>query len=1362
MSQASSLESLLPDHWTPILDYLYDVHVYRLALSSPRIAQRVRLGLKTLHLAFSSLQPKKLSFWPSLTDLTSHSAMDDWTSLALLPSSLKSFYGGYISGKLGPQRFPIGLQHISVVAPFVSWSVISALPPSLLTLKIYECQSFNDDMGAMLPRNLQTFHLLSREPHCCCGGPRSGSSTSAVTDMLFRDMPVSMADIRVETSGAFSELALVLSPPNVTRLQLTPLYMNESSYASIPPSVTDLKLIDVRGHITLPSHYKDLQDVTLTFPGTSDFVELEFSNLVPLLSPRLRHLWIEDTSKFDCFGEWTAFPALQVLKLPFFSPDIIPALPRQLRVLHCFSIDPAHKERNAPMVTTFSELPRSLTDIIYPIANHVDATQLCHLPPGIIRCALDARDTSTDLSFVEATGNLAGELNLSEKRAYATIESAPRIPLNWCEPPLFEMLASGEPVRFIGVELKDVSLSRYLLLAVRQILSKYDFESRIQPDIVLATHGHHQKPSCNVSDATASSAPSTALHAQALPQKQCFDENLFAAKIYSHTGNIVDICRHCHFPSHISFRSEALQLTHFERENMQSLSVTRTLLCGKKPLEKVPIPARSRMPDVTPIADISKLYDEDEDSADEAQQPLEEGSAMDVSEPSEDTSPILIDWNLDETSYDPSAEVDDPKKPEEGESESKLQIGLPLEFPLYMQSLALVGSGRALTKEVCATLPDTLTSLKVFDWKEKDDISSLTQLSHLCLTHTGSPFIAYRSIPSSITCLALPNCVGYESALEVVDALQDFNALPHLSRLSISWTTGDDSSTSDYFSSRRSKSSSPGTDSKSISLINAFLAELEEDAIAKLGKRVKEEKKDIKGANKKPTKSKKIEKKDDLHPDSLFTSTHRLACYCILRLLKHPKMVYLAIGNDFGGYGDLFSALELLQLVTPHIVSPLRFVSLSSEHFVQDYPEDEENQGQNSKMEVDNEPVPAPLTPQAPRPASERWRKLSKKRARTGEEKDETDHETTKRKKQNEVALKQQRTKCWLRTSPALGPIRSETRCLLAPPCDPPSTGRDLQLEDFNLLELFTTPHPQTTSSADSSDIPSSDAHTGPINALRLYQNTKITSGAFSLPEGQETLRRLLEYGPAPLDLLSHLVTLVVLRNDSFKDETISRLPRTLTELTLASDTLSDACVDHLPPGLVTLIFTRTNLITDASISRLPRTITHLSLPTSTLLSDECVSGLPSGLKKLNLQSNVKFTNVALSALPRSLVALHLTFWRPQAGSVSDEGMSRLPPGLTELWMNFNSTITSGCFSLLPRSLLILSVSALTIVRADHISYLPPYLHRLHLNSVTLSTLEEFSALPKTISRLRLAFSDNAAAIKTVLPLLKFDTGFGR
>lgn len=1294
MSISSPLFSLLPDHWTPILDYLYDVHVYRLVLTTPMVAHRVRLGLKRLHLAYSDLNAEKLEFWPSLTHLISHSSMKDWNDLLQLPNTLKSFRGGFLSGKLAPQALPIGLQHLAVVAPFVSWTVMAALPQNLVSLKLYECHTFNDEMGAMLPRNLQIFHLLCREPSCACGCPVKYNSSSAVSDMLFRSLPRTLVDLRVETAGALSELALILCPPNVSTLQLAPLHLNASSYRYIPPSVTNLILSDLSGYVSVPSHLKQSQKVVLKFPSDRPTKDLNFADLAASLTPHLLHLSIGNTKQWDCEGDWSLFPALQVLKVPSFNPEFISILPRQLRIFHCYK----NKFPSSPHFV-LADLPRTLVDLIF--THDIDASHINDLPPAIIRCALGQPHDSFQNKRPQL-GDTTGEFELSSDSAFATVRHEAANKLSDCSPPLFEILRRGEPVRFIGAGLESATLSRYLNLSVRQLITRLEFEKCLKTEV-------------EQSDAT--------------PTTPAERDRQIALRLQNHTGSVVEFCRLCHFNSHLSFEREALHLTEFEKAHMESLSVARTMLCG------------------APIAPLSATETSKLSSRSMAESTAETTSSSEEEFP--DLSQQRWKMDLDESPASKTPRII-----------SADQLALPLEFPLHIKSLAILGHGGPLTEEVCATLPNTLVSLKITDWQGDENLLTLTSLRHLCLYNVYSPL---KFISPSIVCLALMNCGGGVLVLEIIEGLQNAEALPNLSRLSLSLrdqpsynsvvrddTHADRPEVKEWMRKKAPKVVPTPFGSAILSSIYDDLDSMK--LLPKFGFDAHETT---------PEKSKSTKSKSP-PIDPMETATHhferygRFACYCILRLLKHPNLNYIAIGNDWIDSSLQLSAAEILELASPHMTSPLQFVSVSLQHFVPNVQPEDAMQGQ----------IPTDAS-RPPLSGNLRWKKIngssskSKKRRAT--------KELSLEEVENEVKI-ERKTKSangpWKRTKPSSTheTSRANHKAKIAPPCDAPSHSRDLQLDDYSLLELFTSPHGDTSSAPDSSSsmVLSSTVDLAqnppPLTSLRLYQNTILTEHAFT-PPSNEALSSILIWGPHPFNLLSQLQTLVILQSEAFSDETISFLPQSLTELTLGGKMLSDQCVAHLPPHLTSLVFTKTNLLTDASIAMMPRSLASLSLPSSTLLTDHCVPSLPPNLEKLNLQSNTKFTDLALATLPRSLTSLYLTFWNPPEGRVSDAGIRDLPPSLTELWMNSNSRMTSACFSSLPRSLLILSASAMSRVRPEHLPHLPPHLHRLHLNAAVSLTETDLLLLPNTIARLRIP-QNASQAVLTQLPLLKHDAAF--
>lgn len=1296
MSQTSPLFSLPPDHWTPILEYLYDVHVYRLVLTTPKLAHRIRLGLKTLHLAFSDLDAEKLEFWPSLTHLVSHSSMKDWNDLSQLPNTLKSFRGGYISGKLAPQTLPAGLQHLAVVAPFVSWTVIASLPQTLVSLKLYECHSFNDEMGAMLPRNLQIFHLLCREPSCACGSPEKHSSTSAVSDMLFRSLPQTLVDLRVETACALSELALILCPPNVATLQLAPLHLNATSYRYFPASVTNLILNDVSGHVSVPSHLKQSQKVVLKFPSNRPTKDLTFADLSAALTPHLLHLSIGNTSHWDCDGDWTLFPALQVLKVPHFNPQFISLLPRQLRVFHCYK-----NKATTSSHFVLADLPRTLVDLIF--THDIDASHIEDLPPAIIRCAL-GHPTSTFLSKRPSFGDNVGESEFTSESAFATVKHEPTNKLDACKPPLFEILRRGEPVRFIGASLESATLSRYLNLSVRQLITRLEFEKC-------------QKHEVELSDTA--------------PTSQAERDRQIELRLRNHTGSVVDFCRLCHFNSHLSFSKEALHLTEFEREHMESLSVARTMLCGASIAPLSP-------PETSALS--SRLMAD---------------STAETSSSSEEYFPDLTQqqWKMDLDEHNAS------KTPRNITAQ---ELALPLEFPLHIKSLAILGFGGPLTQDVCETLPNTIVSLKITEWQGDENLSSLSSLRHLCLYNVYAPL---HSLSSSIVCLALMNCGGGLLVLEIIEALQNFEALPNLSRLSLTLkdsqsygsTYGSETEPAkpevqEWIRKNRQIVASAPRGTKILQHIVDHLADLK--LLAKFGI-------DLPSPIDEKPKSKKHKKPpiDQIEvATQVFHNYTRFACYCILRLLKHPNLTYMAIGNDWADSSELFTAPELLELASPHMTPSLQFVSLCLQHFVPNVQPEDAMQGQ---IPTSSDSTATPFG------SNLKWRKIngSSSKSKKRRAMNELSPDDVKVEQAEEAKSKSSNGK-WRAPyrSHAFEKSRLDYKAKIAPPCDAPSHQRDLQLDDYSLMELFTTPHEAASLAPDSSSsmILSSTVDLTrlppPLTALRLYQNTTLTSSAFAPPSG-ESLSRILEFGAQPLNLISQLQTLVIHQSEAFTDETISFLPRSLTELTLGGKLLSDDCVQHLPPHLASLVFTKTNLLTDASIALLPRSLASLSLPSSTLLTDHCVPMLPPALEKLNLQSNSKFTDLALASLPRSLTSLYLTFWNPSEGKVTDSGMSDLPPSLTELWMNSNSRVTSACFGGLPRSLLILSASAVSRVRPEHLPHLPPHLHRLHLNAAVGLTETDILLLPTTIARLRVPQSASQAVL-THFPLLKYDAAF--
>lgn len=1298
--ESSTLTSLLPDHWTPILDYLYDVHVYRLVLTCPRIAQRVRLGLKTLHLSFSSLDTKKLHFWPSLTHLISHSSLEGWNPLAQLPHQLKSFVSGYISGKVPPQSLPPFLTSLSVTAPFVTWSVISALPQTLLHLKVYECHTFHDDMGALLPRNLLTFHLLGHTPFCTCGGKTRHLSLSAVSDMLFRNFPPSLTDVRVQTSLGFSALSLILLPPTVTTLRLSPLFMQENSYRSIPASVSTLILDNFKSSFSIPAHLKKTRKVVVKWQTLDSHKNLNFSDIDTLFTPHLQHLTIGGSVKFNSVGDWSRLPALQVLKLENFDPSLVTFLPPLLRVFHCVKFEREHdytsrKESQTHLI----DFPRTLTDLICPMI--VSSAELEDLPPAIVRCAFGSHNHSYRKQR-PSIGDLTGELPCKDERTRATIESWPEIPLSCCYPPLYEILRETEPIHFSQPHNKHITLERYLEIVIDKVFGRRSFEKRMAK---LSRKNLSKHSSMEIEEEESAEQLERSLKPRAA------------------VGN--PVCGHCDFKPHITFNREALYLNQFEKDHMTAMEVNRALICG-------PLATKKKK---------SKKW---------------------AATSSEGTSDATVDDNDSKPTYAPTSsddtaamDVDEPLE------EPQMPPNFFIDYPTNLDSLSITDNGKRLTADICKTLPSTLTALKIVKWMYFDDISSLTQLRHLFLHRVSRPI---HSLPTGIVCLSLLNCGFGGRVLEIVEALQKPSQLPNLKSLTVGWSDssresseyadrdpGDEDDNSIISIKKSKKEESSNSPSRALELIKAAYKELAAaDHLERVGLgEVKMENIDVEKSDKK----KKLKDKTMFLPAREFDTHPLFAIYCVLKLIKHPSLSYLAISKDVHQQNEADKTGEILSLATSHIDSPLKYVTIARQHFTR--PDDHIA----PRIAVDS----AWLQPNLPlwKPIPQGNTVTAAKKATNKEEKlDVSDVHRSHNKPKDRV---------WKRTYPLYFEAessRSDITMRVAPPCDPPSHPRDVKLDEQELLELFTTPHPSSNMSGQSSSSSgacSAQDHlwlvpSPPLSALRLYQNTTLSASAFAPPTG-DMLHHLLEYGPQPLDLLSHLQTLVVFACDTWTDETVSHLPRSLTELTMSSKCITDGFTAFLPPNLRTLVLTKANTITDKAIPHLPRSLKFLSMPSNTILTDVAAKHLPPELERLNLQSNSKFTNEALASLPRTLNSLYLTFWNPPPNSVSDAGMMALPPSLTELWMNQINTVTSACFMYLPRSLLILSLSAVYEIRASDLQMLPPHLHRLHLNGSVKLKDTDLVLLPNTIARLRIGVHHNNVAD---LPLLQFDSGLAR
>lgn len=448
---------LAPAHWKLILERLYDVHIYRLLVTCPIIRNLVLGYLDELHLTSSSnANLKSLNLLPSLRAVTSHARIEMWSDLSNLPLQLKSFSSGFIAGKGAADLKNHSLRSLRVVAPFVSWSILKMLPSSLTQLSLHECITFSDPLSAALPRTLLIFHLKASERNCTCSSLSRQVSTSAVTDLLFRDLPPSLTDLAVHTSELFSALAIKLLPPTLSKLELRPIFIDATLSNRLPASITQVNLKNLKGDMaSLPPPPQARKIVFTSFDAKAES-KTDFAKLIRALPDSVQYFRIEGPKEYTIEDSYERLTNLQTLKVPRLSYDALVALPPSLTVLHVYTSARGVLRPHAHL------LPRSLVDLVCDMEIKVE--EMSNMPKLLARCCLNVMLGSATFP--------ANERRKSTLRGYREtgncISFDSRTKLSECQPPLYTVLKEEEEIVMTPELRRKLTIDSYLQLLLKR------------------------------------------------------------------------------------------------------------------------------------------------------------------------------------------------------------------------------------------------------------------------------------------------------------------------------------------------------------------------------------------------------------------------------------------------------------------------------------------------------------------------------------------------------------------------------------------------------------------------------------------------------------------------------------------------------------------------------------------------------------------------------------------------------------------------------------------------------------------------------------------------------------------------------
>lgn len=232
--------------------------------------------------------------------------------------------------------------------------------------------------------------------------------------------------------------------------------------------------------------------------------------------------------------------------------------------------------------------------------------------------------------------------------------------------------------------------------------------------------------------------------------------------------------------------------------------------------------------------------------------------------------------------------------------------------------------------------------------------------------------------------------------------------------------------------------------------------------------------------------------------------------------------------------------------------------------------------------------------------------------------------------------------------------------------------------------------------------------------------------------------------------LPASLVALDLTGTTSLGDNILSKIPKTLTYLSLGSQKIGPS----FPPTLTTLCLGNLHKVKESWAKALPRTLTHLDLfsameiepaalawlPRSTLihLDLHCVRTLheswfpdfPRNLQFLSLASNVLITDKGIEALPR-----HLTHLNISSTQLSVLGIAALPCYLEHLSVGVLENRVE-CIAYLPRGLKVLNYGGELF--DTWTPFLPPMLTYLNVAYAKSLSHRALAMVPPTLTYLNM------------------------